>query len=72
MAICLTKEEIRELTGKLRSAAQVRVLAQMAIPYRVRPDGSPVVLYSDLKSDSDTVPTPQPDFSSLTHGSEAA
>lgn len=32
------------LTGKERSKAQGRALAHMGIPYRTRPDGSPVVL----------------------------
>lgn len=39
----LTPEEIAELTDKVRFTAQARVLKDMGIPYRLRPDGSIVV-----------------------------
>lgn len=41
--ITLTTDEIRELTGKTRCAAQVRVLQKMGVPVKIRPDGSPCV-----------------------------
>jgi hypothetical protein len=47
--IVLTKEELAELTGKERPSAQVRALTQMGIPYRKRPDGSPVVFRVHLE-----------------------
>lgn len=72
MSICLTKGEISELTLKKRHSAQVRVLAKMGIRYTLRPDGSPVVLRSDLVQTSTTVTTPEPDFSSLTDGTQTA
>ena len=67
LSLCLTKKEIRELTLKVRYAAQARTLAEMGIRYTLRPDGSPVVLYSTL---TDLIGNPQqksnqPDFSSL-------
>ena len=67
LSICLTKEEIRELTLKAHYTAQARTLSEMGIRYALRPDGSPVVLHSTLK---EMEPNPkrksnQPDFSSL-------
>ena len=44
----LTADEIRELTGKLRPSAQEKVLASMGIPFRKRPDGSLVIVRTDL------------------------
>ena len=40
----LSKDELVALTGKRRPKAQARALTGMCIPYRRRPDGSPVVL----------------------------
>lgn len=67
LSFCLTKEEIKELTQKVRYGAQVRALSEMGIHHTLRPDGSPVVLHSTL---SEVVGSPkrkpsQPDFSSL-------
>ena len=67
LSLCLTKEEIRELTQKVRYAAQVRALSEMRVHHTLRPDGSPVVLHSTLM---ELMGTPkrkpnQPDFSSL-------
>ena len=42
--LILTQQELVELTGKERPSAQVRALTHMGIPYRTRPDGTPVVL----------------------------
>ena len=44
MSLCLTADELEELTSKRRSDAQARELQEMGIPYRVRRDGSLVVL----------------------------
>lgn len=44
----LTADELRLLTKKRRASAQARELKWMGIPYRVRSDGSPVVLQDDL------------------------
>ena len=40
----LSPDDLIELTGKRRSAAQREVLAAMGIAYRVRPDGTLAVL----------------------------
>ena len=67
LSLCLTKIEIKELTLKVRFAAQVRVLSEMGIAHTIRPDGSPVVLYSTLSKLAGIASrkSNQPDFSSL-------
>jgi Domain of unknown function (DUF4224) len=50
MTLILSKEELVILTGKERSKAQGRALAHMGIPYRTRPDGSPVVVRVQLEA----------------------
>lgn len=37
-----------ELTGKVRYHAQVKALRTMGIDHRIRPDGRPLVLESDI------------------------
>ena len=67
MSLCLTKNEIKELTLKVRYSAQSRTLAEMGIRHTLRPDGSPVVLRAtllELVRDAEKKPN-QPDFSSL-------
>ncbi len=67
MSICLTKDEIKELTLKVHYAAQARTLSEMGVRYALRPDGSPVVLHSTLKdlAANHKRKSNQPDFSSL-------
>ncbi len=69
LSICLTKNEIKELTLKVHYAAQARTLSEMGICYTLRPDGSPVVLNSTLKGImAMSIQKPHlPDFSSLDH-----
>ena len=57
----LTADEIRELTGKRRNDAQARELTHLDIPYRVRKDGSLIVVRTDLH----TAPIGQPKGPSL-------
>lgn len=42
--LTLSRDELADLTGKLRSDAQAKVLDFMGIPYRSRPDGTLAVL----------------------------
>ena len=42
----LNRQELTELTHKIRPSAQARALGEMGIEYRVRPDGSVAVLKS--------------------------
>lgn len=47
-AIILNAEQLEGLTGRVRPSAQRRILAHLRIPFRVRPDGTPVVFEADL------------------------
>lgn len=44
----LTPDQLRELTGHKRSDAQRRELEHMGVPFRVRRDGTLVVLAASL------------------------
>lgn len=44
----LSASQLEELTGRVRPSAQRRILQHLKIPFRVRPDGTPVVLEADL------------------------
>jgi hypothetical protein len=45
----LSHDELIELTGKRTKPAQTQALKFMRIEYRMRPDGSPVVLRSHVE-----------------------
>lgn len=47
--LTLTREEIALLTDRVRKSAQCDVLRQLGIPYKTRPDGSPVVLRAAME-----------------------
>lgn len=49
MSLCLTPEEIRDLTAKERPSAQARALDAMGILYRRRPDGTLAVLRAHVQ-----------------------
>lgn len=44
MSLTLTPDELQALTGRRRSDGQCRELRAMGIPFKLRRDGSPVVL----------------------------
>jgi hypothetical protein len=46
--LCLTDDELTQLTGKTRPSAQIKALRYMAIDHKRRPDGSIVVLRNQL------------------------
>lgn len=48
MLLFLQPDELSELTGKVRSSAQVVALRRMGIDHRVRPDGRVLVLRSQV------------------------
>ena len=50
----LTDDELRTLTGKKFRTAQAEVLRYMGIEFRMRPDGSLVVLRSHLEAQAPT------------------
>lgn len=47
--LCLSEAEVRELTNRKRSDAQMRALNWMGVSYRTRPDGSLAVLRSAVE-----------------------
>ncbi len=49
MTLCLSPEELEELTHLVRPAAQARFLEEMGVPCRRRPDGTLLVLRRDLE-----------------------
>ena len=51
-SIALTQEELRDITGFKLASKQLSALAQMGIPFKVRPDGTPCVLRSTLQPQS--------------------
>lgn len=48
MSLCLSHEELREITGKTRYTTQAKALEKMGIRYTRRPNGSPMVLRENL------------------------
>jgi hypothetical protein len=54
MSVILTDEQLFGLTKRRRKGAQCRALDAMGVPYRRRPDGSPVVFTSSLMEQRDT------------------
>lgn len=47
--LTLTHDEIVQLTARVRKSAQCDTLRQLGIPYKIRPDGSPVVLRAAME-----------------------
>jgi len=47
--IFLTREEVAQLTSRLRHAAQARVLRFMGVEHRIRPDGSLAVMRAHVE-----------------------
>lgn len=50
VALTLTPDEVKDLTGRTRRPAQVKVLRHMGIEHRVRPDGSVAVLRAHVET----------------------
>lgn len=47
-SIALTPAELKEVTGYSRTALQITALSQMEIAFRIRPNGSILVVREDL------------------------
>lgn len=47
--LLLTSQEVVELTGRTRRSAQREVLLHLCVPFKIRPDGSIVILRSALE-----------------------
>lgn len=56
MSICLSPEELVELTQKTTHAAQVRELIHLGIPYKARRDGTLLVLRIHIEATQDSGP----------------
>ena len=52
MTLCLTRDELADLTGYRRRDRQIAALVAMRIRFRVTPTGAVKVLRSDLESTS--------------------
>jgi hypothetical protein len=48
MNLVLTHQDLSDLTGAFRSDAQARELTHLGIPYKIRRDGTIIVLLADL------------------------
>jgi hypothetical protein len=60
MSICLSEEEIRELTRKRQHGAQARELRLLGIPCRLRSDGSLIVLRVHVEVEQARSSSPEP------------
>lgn len=56
----LSPQDLALLTGKRQRNAQRRVLSALAIPYRLRPDGSIVVFHHDIHATPGTTKPLEP------------
>lgn len=69
--LCLTKDELQEVTGLKRFASQFRWLSQQGFIVRQRGDGMPIISRQHFESvmggllPSSKSKSQQPDFSSL-------
>lgn len=48
--LTLSRDEIVQVTARVRKSAQCEVLRQLGIPYKTRPDGTPVVLRAAMEA----------------------
>lgn len=55
--IVLSPQEIKLVTGFNQSRKQCTALAQMDIPFRVRPDGTPLVVRANLEGNAAEAPS---------------
>lgn len=47
--LTLSGDEIAQLTARVRKSSQCDILTKLGIPYKIRPDGSPVVLRAAME-----------------------
>ncbi|OZI57621.1 DUF4224 domain-containing protein [Bordetella genomosp. 4] len=47
--LILSPEDLVEITGKSRKSSQVEILRQLGIPFKIRPDGTPLVLRAAME-----------------------
>lgn len=72
-AICVTPDEIDELTQRMRPTSQYQALNDIRLPARLRPNNAVCVLRSDLMPVDNATrsnrETDEPDFRALRNGS---
>lgn len=56
MELCLTPDELYDLTEKKQARAQMRELSHMGIPFRLTTEGKVKVLRSDLSHEQGEEP----------------
>jgi hypothetical protein len=61
-SLCLSDDELLEVTRRRQPAAQARILALLGVPYKRRPDGSlvvsPVAVAAALANAPSHIPPP--------------
>ena len=63
--ICLSKDEIYEITGKVRYTAQVRELNRLRIPNQLRSNGSVLVFRNQMEPQLAKIKKGTPNFGAL-------
>lgn len=72
MSICLSHDEIVEITHKQRHSAQARVLVAFGYDFHRRPDGSIMILRQSYEAaQPGAKPRTEPNWSALTNASQA-
>lgn len=62
-SLLCTTDDIAAITGRVRPAAQRRALDRVRIPYRVRPDGKPIVARATIeRGGGDVATVVEPDW----------
>lgn len=63
--ICLSPNELNQLTNKKQSGAQASALNFMGITHRIRPDGTVMVLRADVVKTAPKDSKTSPDFGAI-------
>ena len=63
--ICLSHKEVKMLTSRSQHQAQASALNFMGIDHKVRPDGSVMVLRSDIVKSEQSTKKKQPNFEAI-------
>lgn len=58
--LCLTQEELVELTGRKLKSKQIKVLRRMGLPFWVNACGKPVVPVTAIEGRKERVEKPKP------------
>lgn len=65
----LHKEDLFEVTAKVRPSAQMKALIRMGFKPKMRPNGTPFITWEAINDGlTDGSPSTNPDFMSIIHG----